>query len=78
MPGHGWNLFRRGPRPEPEPLPPPGLTTDLKGAYVRHVEFVQSLMPHEEAMDVAVGGGFDVIGAREPRSWMMRFMEFGG
>jgi SAM-dependent methyltransferase len=37
----------------------------LKGAYVRHVEFVQSLMPHDEAMDVAIGGGFEVVGTIE-------------
>ncbi len=51
-----------------EPVPQPGSvdqTRDLKGAYIAHVEMVKGIMSHEEAMQTAIGGGFDEIGRIE-------------
>ena len=39
--------------------------TDLKATNVRFVEALKGLMPHETAMELAIGGGFEVIGPIE-------------
>ena len=50
------------------PLAPPGparaidRTSELKAAYVAHVEQVKQAMPHTAAMEHAIGAGFDQIG----------------
>lgn len=40
-------------------------TEDLKGAYVELVESLKSRASHDKAMELAIGGGFEVIGAIE-------------
>ncbi|WP_411286336.1 class I SAM-dependent methyltransferase [Phenylobacterium sp.] len=64
----GIGASRPPPARDPQPPPPGpagGPAVDLKGAYIRHVENVRSLMSHDEAMSVAVGGGFETVGPIE-------------
>jgi SAM-dependent methyltransferase len=49
--------------PPPEPPPPPD--GELKALYVAHVEALKAALPHDEAMEQAIGGGFDLIGGIE-------------
>jgi ubiquinone/menaquinone biosynthesis C-methylase UbiE len=46
----------------PPPLDP---THDLKAAYVGLVDELKARMPHEQAMEHAIGAGFDEIGPME-------------
>jgi len=39
--------------------------TDLKAVNVRYVASVKSQMPHDKAMELAIGGGFELIGPIE-------------
>ena len=48
-------------RGEPQPVSP----LDLKAINVRYVDGVKGRMPHGEAMEYAIGGGFDAVGAIE-------------
>lgn len=38
---------------------------DLKGVNVAYVAKLKTLMPHDEAMEIAIGGGFELIGGIE-------------
>lgn len=46
-----------------EDLPTFDATRDLKAAYVDHVDRIKATMPHEAAMEHAIGAGFDLIGS---------------
>ncbi|MBU1374741.1 MAG: class I SAM-dependent methyltransferase [Alphaproteobacteria bacterium] len=39
--------------------------TDLKAVNVRFVDALKGLMPHDKAMELAIGGGFELIGPIE-------------
>lgn len=43
----------------------PVSSLDLKAINVRYVDVLKDLMPHDEAMELAIGGGFELIGAIE-------------
>ena len=47
------------------PPAPEDRTHDLKGAYLAHVEQMKAAMPHDAAMEQAIGGGFEAFGAIE-------------
>jgi 2-polyprenyl-3-methyl-5-hydroxy-6-metoxy-1,4-benzoquinol methylase len=44
--------------------PPEAPTRELKAAYVAHVERLKAELPHEAAMDAAIGGGFESFGVK--------------
>lgn len=50
-----------------QPIQPPPVdpTRDLKAAYVGLVEELKARLPHNEAMEQAIGAGFDEIGPME-------------
>src|SRR5262245_60568642 len=56
--------FRRAPPPEPEPPAPPPFK-EIKRGYLAHVEALKAELPHEEAMETAIGGHFELFGAIE-------------
>jgi len=47
---------------EPAQAPAIDHTSELKAAYVAYVDQVKQAMPHEAAMEHAIGAGFDQIG----------------
>lgn len=54
--------------PPPEPIaerPPADPTSDLKAAYVTFVDQIKAELPHEAAMEHAIGAGFEEFGAIE-------------
>lgn len=51
-----WRAARRGGGADPH---------DLKGVNLAYVEGLKQQMPHAEAMEHAIGGGFEAIGAIE-------------
>jgi SAM-dependent methyltransferase len=55
------------PPPPPEPTEPPTEppVSELKAAYVEHVEHLKQHLPHDQAMEQAIGGGFAQIGPIE-------------
>lgn len=56
----GWRAFEWA-RAQVAPVS----QTDPKAAYTRFVENVKGRMPYDQAMEMAIGGGFDVIGPIE-------------
>ncbi len=45
----------------------PSSQRDLKGTYVQFVDTLMNRLPHDEAMELAIGGSFDRIGSVELR-----------
>ena len=67
-PRRAWRALWSDP-PSPPPAPPapdaPLSSRDLKAVNVAYVEGVKASMPHERAMEYAIGDGFELIGGME-------------
>ena len=61
-PRRAWKTLWSPLPPPPSETPPPNPTSDLKATYVAYVEQVKQFLPHEAAMEHAIGAGFDEIG----------------
>jgi SAM-dependent methyltransferase len=62
-PRRAWKTLW-SPLPRPTPIPASG-SSELKSAYVNHVAALTQSHPYDEAMELAIGGGFREIGAIE-------------